>query len=57
MLSNSVLVDREIVELWHIGACTNCHKFDELVEVYVRSIRGSGDVEVVCHQCVDSVGP
>ena len=55
MLSNSVLFDREIVELWHIGACTICHNFDELVEVYIRTIRGSSDVQVVCRDCVDNV--
>ena len=57
MLSNSVLFDREIVELWHIGACTICHNFDELVEVYIRTIRGSSDVQVVCRNCVDNVEP
>ena len=57
MLSNSVLFDREIVELWHIGACTICHNFDELVEVYIRTIRGSSDVQVVCRNCVDKVEP
>lgn len=57
MLSNSVLFDREIVELWHIGACTICHNFDELVEVYIRTIRGSSDVRVVCRDCVDNVEP
>jgi len=57
MLSNSMLCDREVIELWHIGACTICHNFDELVEVYVRSIRGSSDVQVVCHHCIDRVEP
>jgi hypothetical protein len=52
-----VLFDREIVELWHIGACTICHNFDELVEVYIRTIRGSSDVQVVCCNCVDKVEP
>jgi hypothetical protein len=57
MSNNSVLFDREIVELWHIGACTICHNFDELVEVYIRTIRGSSDVQVVCRNCVDNVEP
>lgn len=57
MLSSSVLFDREIVELWHIGACTICHNFDELVEVYIRTIRGSSDVHVVCRNCFDNVEP
>jgi hypothetical protein len=57
MSNNSVLFDREIVELWHIGACTICHNFDELVEVYIRTIRGSSDVQVVCCNCVDKVEP
>ena len=51
MFSQSVLFENEIIDLGYVGACTKCHRFKEVVEMYVHDSSGDHDVLVLCHRC------
>ena len=53
MFNQSVMFESEVIELGHIGACSKCHRFKELVELYLWTLNGGRDVNVVCHRCLE----